>query len=490
MKSKKIIKNPYFVGRQFEWQRLRNLVSKKRSAIIVVYGRRRVGKTELIEQCLRNDNILKFEGIEGQAEHYQRQQVMRQLASYVGDNSIASLKFDTWGEVFEFMGRYLIKGRWTLFLEELQWMANYNATLIAELKHVWDNQLRFNPQLLLVLCGSAPSFMVGKVLQSNALYNRSTVEIPLEPFSLVETTEYMGAKYNTQDIMDAYLSVGGIPEYLSYLKQASSVFLSLCHNAFAQGGFFVSERDRVFVSSLAKNKHYAKIVDYLSKQRYATRAQIAAYLKIAAGGSLSALLNDLEQCGFIEKYAPYHLGENSKLSRYTLQDHYLQFYYKFIQPKRAAIKRGDFNQTPLSALPNSAYVTWLGYAFERYCRHQQRLLAKILGFGSVEFKAGAYFSRATENEQAGFQIDLLFDRKDHVFTVCEIKYTRSPVTSKVITEFERKLLLFPNPKQRLIHKVLISAVGADRSLTESGYFDQIITLADIIQAGKTIEFKT
>jgi AAA+ ATPase superfamily predicted ATPase len=476
----KIIKpNAAFIGRHYEIERLQTLAQQDKASIVVVHGRRRAGKTELIEQCFRQRRVLKFEGIEGHNEAWQRQQVMRQLAEYTGEVSLASLKYSSWLEVFEQIARYVATGVCTLFFEELQWLADYGERFVAELKHVWDNKFRHNDKLLIVLCGSSPSFMIGKVLHSNALYNRSMHELPLLPFSLAETRQFLGSRYGEQEVMDAYLTVGGIPEYLRYIRQDSSVFLSLCKHAFIRGGFFSTERDRVFVSSLARNAHYGKIVDFLSRRKFASRTQIAAHLKADSGGSLSDLLTDLTLCGFIERLNPFNLAQASKLARFAVRDPYLQFYYKFIGPKRSSIERGAFDRAPASALASNTYYTWLGYAFERYCRSQQQALAAVLGFGAVNFSAGPFYNRATDLQAPGYQIDLVFDRSDRVFTLCEIKYLRVPATVKVADEFEKKLALFPNVRNKSIHKVLISANGADKSLAASGYFDRIVTLEDI-----------
>jgi AAA+ ATPase superfamily predicted ATPase len=468
MRYKVIKPNAAFIGRHYEIERLQALARQDKASIIVVHGRRRAGKTELIEQCFRQRHVLKFEGIEGHNEAWQRQQVMRQLAEYTGDVSLASLVCSSWLEVFEQIARYVASGVCTLFFEELQWLADYGERFVSELKHVWDNKFRHNDKLLLVLCGSSPSFMIGKVLHSNALYNRSMHELPLLPFSLAETRQFLGSRYGEQEVMDAYLSVGGIPEYLGYIRQDSSVFLSPCQHAFIRGGFFTTERDRVFVSSLASNAHYGKIVDFLSRRKFASRTKIAAHLKTDSGGSLSDLLTDLTLCGFVERFNPFNLAQTSKLARFAVRDPYLQFYYKFIGPKRSSIERGAFDRASASALASNTY-----------CRSQQQALAAVLGFGAVNFSAGPFYNRATDLQAPGYQIDLVFDRSDRVLTLCEIKYLRVPATVKVADEFEQKLALFPNTRNKSIHKVLISANGADKTLAASGYFDRIITLKDI-----------
>lgn len=483
MKPLSINEKANFIGRVQELNKLHNIASSKEASIIIMYGRRRVGKTELLEQAFRKRNILKFEGIEGLTEKKQFIQVMSQLAMYTGNPLLAKTVIDSWREFFQLLADLTATGTWTIYLEELQWLANYKSTLIAELKYVWDNFFRHNSQLIIILCGSAPSFILDHVIHSKALYNRSQYEFHLKEFTLPEAKQFLKKRSNTE-IMDAYLTVGGMPEYLKWVDTASSVFLSLCTNSFSAQSPFSREYEKIFTSSLASNKHYKSIIELLSKQRFATRKELASHLGIASGGSLSMLLTDLEQSGFITSYYPFNLRENSILLRYAIADNYLQFYFKFIKPLQKNIASGAYDKQPHLALKTDSYVKWLGFAFERFCRKYHYVIAKRLGFSGVLYNAGAFFSKATEREQAGYQIDLLFDRADHVYTICEIKYLHSKVGSSVINEFEKKLALFPNPGNKTIHKVLICNEGADDAVLKRSYFDEIITSDDLFDERK------
>ncbi len=478
MRSKDIIENSHFVGRQYEHSLLQKIARIVRASIVVIYGRRRIGKTELIEQTYRNRNIIKFEGIEGKPEKDQMAYILLQLSEYAQDPLIAKVQCTSWLEVFQILARYVEKGCWTLYFEEVQWLANYQDNFVSELKYIWDNNLRHNKELIVILCGSSPSFMLTHVVKSRALYNRSQYEIPLKPFDLQETREFL-KKRSHREVLEAYLTVGGIPEYLNWVNKDSSVFLSLCKHSFTSGSFFLREYEKIFISNLATNKNYKKIVDFLSKKRFATRKELTQHLKTQSGGTLTSLLQDLEMCGFIKHYTPFYLESDSLLARYCIQDVYLQFYFKFISPIKQEIEHGDYNSNPTSAIKTDNYYKWLGFAFERFCRDNHRIFAKILGFHAVQYQSGVFFSKKTNEDEPGYQIDLIFDRADGVYTICEIKYVQAKVSSKVITDFERKLALFPNTKNKTIQKVLIASDGAEKGLIDRGYFDQIITLDDI-----------
>jgi AAA+ ATPase superfamily predicted ATPase len=478
MKPFQPIESKAFILRSEEKKFLADIEDAKDSAIIIVHGRRRVGKTELLEQYFRKRNILKFEGLEGKDQQKQREHVLYQLSQYAQDNLLAKLQVSTWVEVFELIFRYVSKGKWTVYFEEVQWLADYKDEFASDLKYVWDNHFRHNKQLLLILCGSSPSFMIQHIARSKALYNRSQYELPLSEFNLIESKDFL-KKQSLSEALDAYLILGGIPEYLNKINRGSSVFLNVCEQSFKPGGFLFTEYDKIFVSSLASNVFFKSIIDFLSQRKFATRPEIAKHLGAKSGGTLSEVLADLEMCGFIERYMPYNAKPDSILIRYCIRDAYLNFYFKFIKPQRKAVESGDYVKQPSRAIKHEAYRRWMGLAFEKFCRRNHLLIANILRFSGVNYHAGAFFNRATAAIDSGYQIDLLYDRDDHVYTVCEIKYTQAPVTSEVITEFERKLSLIPNRDKKTIHKVLISVNGASQPVLDSGYFDHIITLKEL-----------
>lgn len=480
MKYYIIEKNQSFIDRKYEVLYLQSLQAQPGARILIVYGRRRVGKTELLEQVFRDRQVLKFEGRDKIPPAQQMQFVMQQLSTYAEEPLLAKITVHSWVDVLMHIAEHIKKDVCTLYFEELQWLANYEDDFISALKYVWDNFLRHNKQLILILCGSSPSFMINHVVKSSALYNRSQYELPLREFNLIEA-KAMLAGHSNQEILDAYLTVGGMPEYLKRLHDQHSVYLNLLRESFLPGAFFLHEYERIFTSSLSDNKHYRKIIDFLSNHKFATRSELAHYLKISSGGLLTEILNDLEVCGFIEKYSPYNKPDNSLLVRYCIGDAYLQFYSKFIKPIKKAIERGDYISDPMRGLNMTHYQQWLGYAFERFCRKYQYQIANLLGFSGVKYRVGSYFSRQTQKSHPGFQIDLLFDRDDKVITICEIKYSQNRLSLDVINAFAEKIALFPNEKNKTIQRVLITNQPADKRLLDRAYFDKVIFLEDLFK---------
>lgn len=475
MKFHQVIENKKFVGREVEKKKFEAFADLSHAAILAVYGRRRVGKTELIEQVFRQRGLLKFEGLEGQESKSQIRQVLYQASNYFEKPFIADLKYDNWVPVLDLIADLAPSGKVTLYFEEIQWLANYESEFISALKFIWDNRLRHNSQCRIILCGSSPSFMINNIIHSKALYNRSQYEVQLQPFTLKETHAFLSNSSHHETLL-AQLTVGGIPEYLRYLRDAHSVIIGICQNAFTKNSFFSGELKKIFVSSLGDNPHYQKIIRYLSFKKFSSRDEITAHLGIQSGGSISSVLQDLEQCGFIEQYKPYHLKSGRGLYRYCVSDVFLVFYYKFIEPIKQNITLGQYEENPTNAINMQSYHSWMGFAFERLVRRYQHKIAEILGFSGLPYRWGTFYNKETNEQSPGYQIDLLFEHSQHVFTICEIKYHSDKVDTSVIAEMEQKLSLFPNTKKHTIKKVLITTYGITNSVEKKAYFDQIITV--------------
>ena len=474
---------PDFYFRAEEIKKIRQLADNPGAQILTIYGRRRVGKSELVAQALAKREVLKIEGVQGLKKTEQLNRALKQLARAIGDPDIGRIKLETWYDFFDLLTRKIdFSLSVVLYFEELQWLANYSSEFISDLKYFWDNHLQYSKSLLLILCGSSPSFMLEHVINSAALHNRSQHQIHLAPFRLVETIEYLDKDSSQFPLLDAFLTVGGIPEYLNYFKQESSILLGLCKNSFLKDSFFSNEYQRVFVSSLRDNPHYQTIISFLAHNRFADRAQILNHLKRSSGGDISDLMTDLELSGFIQTYGTYSNPQSKKLVRYQISDPYLQFYYKFIKPKEADIQANIFVRDPMRALNSTQYTTWLGFQFERWCRLRHDLFSKIMGFSSVSYEHGPIFSRKLNEKYPGYQWDFVFNRKDKVITLCEIKYLRTPASTKVAEEFQSKLEKLPEKitKGKTIEKALIAPLGASEQLQNLGFFDIIVTLEDII----------
>lgn len=483
--------NPHFIGRKKEWQRLAALHARDEAAIIVMYGRRRVGKTELIEQFFKGDKVLKFEGLQADAKNNKSSDEERQiqireclirLASYLEDPKIAKLLLPSWTGFFELLDPIVKKQKIILYFEEIQWLSHYSSDFLASLKPFWDDSWRHNKNLRLVLCGSSPSFIMGEILSNKALYGRSLEQFHLKPFNLVETRGFLGGeKVGAREAMLAMLTVGGIPEYLKRLKRKGSVYQNLCQNSFLTDAFFSSEKDKIFVSSLAQSKNYEKVIDLLSHRKQAGRQEIANLLGVEAGGYLSVLLDDLESCGFIEKYAPLHLKEEGKLARFCIADCFLQFYYSFIEPVQKNIGKGKYDSDPTRAIQKQKLNIVLGFAFERWCRENDTILAKMMKFDQIDYQAGSFYNYKTREQDREFQIDLMYIRADARIVVCEIKYLLDQTPAQVAQKLAQKISLFKESLPRYKNHTFETALITTEGSRSNDLYDHVLTFEELFR---------
>jgi len=466
-----------FIGREMEIRQLRALRRDVEPRIAVLYGRRRVGKTELIHEAFKNETALFFEGLEGQGKQSQILNFLFQLKQQVPDLEMSN-KIRDWPAALMLLVPILKNRPAVIVLDELQWMASQRSELIVNLKMVWDQYISKISGVSLILCGSIASFMIDQVVKSKALYGRVEVVIGLTPFNLSEASQML-TSHGEMEVLESLLLLGGIPLYLKLVRNHPSIYLGINELAFRPNGFFVTEFDRIFLSHFGKKDHYAKIVNALHRNSYGLfREEISKICKIELSGHLSKELEDLELAGFIKSHVPIDKQQTSKIKKYILTDPYLRFYLTMIQPsiRQMGTEKADLflqiTQTP-------QFFSFLGQAFELFCQNNSFLISKILGFQGINYTAGPYFRK--DLKSSGTQIDLLFDRQDNVVTLCEIKYSRNPIGKEVISEVEKKVEILSSvfSKKKTIQKVLIVKDRVTKDLDQAHYFYKIIRCEDL-----------
>ena len=464
-----------FIGREKELQSLKGL-NQKDNAIAVIYGRRRIGKSSLIREFLKPSSALFFEGLEGLPKRQQLKNFILQL-NHQTERSFSVP--DSWSEAFLLLHECLrIKPAWVV-MDEFQWTANYRGQIVSELKMVWDQYLSQIPGVSLILCGSIASFMTTKVVKSKSMYGRTDLVIHLREFALGET-QRMLSSFGVQELLDSQMILGGIPKYLELVRDFPSLYTALDALAFSDTGYFVDEYERIFVSHFARNEDYLRIIQALAQHPYGMfRADLMRDAGLVAGGGLSNHLMNLESAGFIRSVHPIDKSANSRIIKYYISDAYLRFYFSFIRPNLDQIRSGpslNFNnmvQTP-------AFMSWRGKAFENVCRQHAVKLADLLGFSAVNYRVGPYF-RAARGQAPGVQVDLIFDRDDHVLTLCEMKSSRAPIAMSVLAEIERKReILQAQYPRHTIQSVLIYDGVLNAELQKSPYLFKTINAQELI----------
>ncbi|MGH8170000.1 MAG: AAA family ATPase [Steroidobacteraceae bacterium] len=467
-----------FIGRKNELDRLDRFERSPQSRIAVMYGRRRIGKSALIQEALQNRAPLFFEALEERPKRDQLNHFMLQLQHLTGH---PGGKPRRWTEALLELYGVVEENPRPIVFDEFQWMANYRHELVSELKYVWDRFFSKLPGQKLILCGSIASFMVEKVVKSSALYGRIEAELEVPAFKLPETQQMLPGK-GFDEVLQAHMLTGGVPKYLELLRDYPSVHLAMQDLAFKPDGYFTTEYQRIFISHFGKNPAFEAVIRALAAHPLGLmREELARMAKVTLGGRLSEHLRDLESAGFLSADTPFHRGLESRQIKYFLCDAYLRFYFAFIHPNLKKIRSGQGANILAGISGSGALHAWMGRSFEYSCLQHAAEISRIVGFSAVDFTMGPYFSPARRGS-AGVQIDLVFDRADSVLTVCEMKYSANTVGVEVIASMKRKIeLLQPVARGKTVQPVLVVRDRPSQQLLDQGYFYKVIEAREFLK---------
>ena len=369
-----------------------------------------------------------------------------------------------------------------LFFDELPWLSTHKSGFLKALGFFWNSWAVIN-NVVLVICGSAASWMIQKVVQDKGgLHNRITRRITLEPFTLQETELYLNSRninYNRYQIVQIYMAMGGIPHYLKEIQKGLSANQNIEHICFRKTGLLFEEFDLLYAALFDHaNKYIALIQALASKQSGLERSELLAQSKLKDGGGFSNKLEDLQISGFIRKYYPF--GKKKQNLIYRLTDEYSLFYLKFIENQR---NEGENNWQSFQLSPT--YKAWSGYAFESLCLKHIPQIKKTLQIGGIYAQSSSFYQKGKDGMD-GCQIDLLIDRNDQVINLCEIKFYAEPyiITKAYADALRKKVALFKyySKTNKQIFLTLISTFGSADNIHNQGLIDIELTLDALFYA--------
>ncbi len=406
------------VGRAREINLFQEKYDSEKSEFLALYGRRRVGKTYLIRSYF-NDKFT-FQ-MTGQANVNLRVQLENFQMSLNSQHPSLSEKSKNWMQAFEQIKNCIVKSRQkkkVIFIDELPWFDTPNSGFIQALEHFWNSWASDRKDVLLVVCGSAASWIINKLINNKGgLHNRVTQKMRIEPFTLKECEEYLASKkivMSQYQIIQLYMVLGGIPFYWDDVKKGLSATQNIDNICFSENGLLRTEFPNIFKSLFNRSERHEDIVLALAKKsKGLTRDEIIAETKLTDGGGISRLLTELIESGFIRKYIPF--GKKNRNSLFQLTDFYTLFYLKFI--KNFELSNNDFWMKTMTSPKHSA---WSGYAYEQVCLYHLSQIKKALGISGILANTSSWRSITSEN---GAQIDLVIDRNDQTINLCEMKFS-------------------------------------------------------------------
>ncbi|MGE3919542.1 MAG: ATP-binding protein [Gammaproteobacteria bacterium] len=474
-----------FVGRGYELEKLDRLLDKKTASLVVIKGRRRIGKSRLVEEFAKSKTFYTFTGlspVDGIDAQSQRDEFARQLSEQFDLSS--TLKTDDWGTLFTLLAKYTEKGRVIILLDEISWMGDKDPEFLPKLKNAWDNHFKKNPKLMLILCGSISSWIEKNIISSTGYFGRITEKITLEELSLFECSELLkevGFKGSALEKLMILSITGGIPWYIELINHTLSASENIKRLCFEKDGILVNEFNHIFHDLFGKrNAIYKSIVRYLAEGA-AEYSDISDELNYSSSGVLTEYLDDLIMSGYINRDFSWNLntGKESTLSHYRLKDNYLRFYLKYIAPVLSKIEKNQMKEVAVSALPG--FDTLMGLQFENVVLNNRALIFKKLGIRTEDIVCDNPFYQRKTTKQAGCQIDYMIQTKFNTLYVCEIKFTRKIIESKVTREVEEKIKRMKKPKNFACVPVLIHTGDVSEKIIESNYFANVINFEKIME---------
>ena len=452
------------IGRAKERAELERAANSSQSEFVAVYGRRRVGKTYLVRETFNSCFTFQHTGIANSATRIQLER-FRQSLIESGHTKCPVLR--NWFQAFDELKQVVLQarpGKKVLFIDEMPWMDKPNANFIPALESFWNAWASARNDILLIICGSATSWMLKKVIHARGgLHNRVTLRINLMPFTLAECEQMansLGLVASRYQILLYYMALGGIPFYWNFLQRGLSVAQNMDALFFSENARLDGEFQELYSSLFSKEAPYIQIVTALGKKRMGlTRGEIANETKIANSGTMTTYLEELEQCGLIRRYRIP--GKRIRESIYQLIDNYTLFYYRFI--------RENLEQDPhfwTTSLDSRVLTTWQGLAFEMVCLQHVASIKQALQIGGVHSSVYAWQMNASFNGP-GAQIDLVIDRNDGIVNLCEMKFAadKYALTAKDDKTMlcKKSLLSKELPQRKTIHITYVTTFGLDHN---------------------------
>ena len=464
-------------GRSKELKVLKRVLHSEKAEFLALWGRRRVGKTFLIDRYFRTKGLyFHFTGMKDASlkEHLK----LFRYALIQRFNKKRLPVFTNWLDAFLELRSIIDEldpaEKLILFFDELPWIATRKSGFLKVLEHFWNDYLSRRSNSVLVVCGSAASWMIEKIVKSKGgLHNRLTEKMRIDPFSLAETEKFLKCMHidlSRKQIVDLYMVTGGVAEYLTHVRRGKSSAQMIQTLCFDKNSPLLLEY-KILFSSLFQNYHrHLKVVETLSKHKSGlTHSQLLEKTKLQSGGSFTTLLHELKEAGFINVISS--LNKKKKEARYYLCDEYCLFYHRWISNYKTQINENYW----LEMLGSSRYLAWSGLAFESICKKHLDKIIKSLGIQVVALDAVYWSSR--DNSA---QIDLIIDRKDNTMNLCEIKYYNAPVAfdikdAQAITFRKEKFKESTKTKKTLV-STLISPYGAKHNSAYFEAFDEELDL--------------
>ena len=469
------------IGRKEESAALLECLGSAASELIALYGRRRVGKTYLIRTVYKDSMCFEITGIYNAPLKTQLANFRQALEASVG-KKLPLATPGNWLDAFQQLKNYLEqidgKTKRAIFFDELPWLDGKRSGFLNAFEHFWNSWASKRQDVLVVICGSAASWMIKKVINSKGgLHNRITKKIRLLPFTLNETELYLQSNQVQLDryqLLQLYMVMGGIPHYLKEIKKGQSATQNIDRVCFTKDGLLFNEFHNLYPALYENPERHIKVIKTLATKRSGlTRNEIINGTGLSSGGTITTVLDELAESGFITTYVP--LDKKSKDALYRLTDEYSLFYLKFIEGTRSTGK-----DSWIQKAGTASWKSWSGYAFENICLKHVKQIKRALGIQGVYSEESSWKYNDKSN---GAQIDLLIDRRDHCINICEMKFSENTfeINKSYAGELDNKVKTFRSvtATRKTLFLTLITTFGVKENMYKTSMVTNTIEMEEL-----------
>jgi len=480
------------VGRASEKERLATALNSPDPELLAIYGRRRVGKTFLVTEFLRKEIVFELTGLHNETMRRQLENCAHSLRRHYPGAFVSTPI--SWLEAFEQIKALIQTSeesptrKKVLFFDEFPWLATRRSGFLAAFEAFWNTYASRQPDLMVIICGSAASWMIRKVIGSKGgLYNRTTARMRLEPFTLCETREYLRrrrVKLDDFQIAQLYMAMGGVPHYLNHIQPGCSAAQNIDGLCFAKDGMLVDEYQHLYAALFEDSANHEAIVEALaSTGRGLTRNELLDASSLKSGGAVTSALRELIQSGFVHECPPR--DNKTKEAIFRLADQYSLFYLTWIKSNRMS-----GNDIWLRKAASRKYATWCGYAFETLCLQHVAQVKAALGIANVETSESSWRYRPKSKHDEGARIDLVIDRRDHCTNICEMKFSQNSfaIDKRYAADLSRKLRVFRDRTgtKNTLFLTMITSYGVKRNKHARELVASEVLLGDLFRPTKMV----
>lgn len=472
-----------FFGRERELTDMLALWGKRTGSLVTCRGRRRIGKSTLIEKFAEKSDafFIKIEGLRPKAGYSRETELAafaEQLSALTGADDDPPT---SWLKAFIRLDREIRDDRRTVvLLDEVSWLAYDDDTFSDMLKIAWDNHWSKHDRLIVVVCGSVSGWIKEHFIDNGAFFGRRSIDLVVKELPLNQCSKFWGdqaVRVNTRELIDVLAVTGGVPRYLNEINPGMSAADNIRNIAFRPKSVLREDFDEMFSDVVTRLPTLAgKVIRSLVGPSLSV-SEIAAGLNMDKGGRFSEALEQLEEAGLVSS----DIGRNPQTGvdvrerRYRLKDNYARFYLKYIEPMKSIIDAGSYSFVSVDGL--AGWDSIIGLQFENMVVNNCAEIIARLHLGNTLVESAAPFRRVG-GSRGGVQIDLLI-QTHHCNYVVEIKRQRE-IGREVVEEVAEKIRRLGTPRGKSVRPVLVYDGRITPIVETEGFFDVLIPFRELL----------